>query len=458
MKIPETPPDIDKILETLAETDPKKITRLFLAGRTVDEKGRYLHWEQLKYKPVPEGMTSEEWWAATKLARSKQLQTLPGFYDKNQRPFKFFIPDSIQRDLHWVTQNASGYEVTGDLFDSELKNKYSIRAMMNESILSSQLEGAATTTPVAKDMLRLGRPPRDASERMIMNNYLAMQFIRSKRDEELTPVMLFELHRILTRETLKTHEQEGRLRQSDDIVVRDTLDQRILHVPPKAEELPERIKRLCHFANEEDAKIFINPVIKAIILHFMLAYDHPFADGNGRTARALFYWMCSKKRYELIEFLSISKKLKEEPGKYKAAYLYSETDANDLTYFLLHQMDVLKKELDALFEFLKKESEELRNAQQVLEGRMRLDKMLNPRQIALIKHALKHPGTFYTIYSHKNVHGVTYQTARTDITGLADRWGLLNKLKEGKTFIFESPLNLRDRIMNVKDYGVGRDG
>jgi hypothetical protein len=43
--------------------------------------------------------------------------------------------------------------------------------------------------------------------------------------------------------------------------------------------------------------VFIHPVMRAITLHFWLAYDHPFCDGNGRTARALFYWSMLKQGY-----------------------------------------------------------------------------------------------------------------------------------------------------------------
>lgn len=39
----------------------------------------------------------------------------------------------------------------------------------------------------------------------------------------------------------------------------------------------------------------------------MIAYMHPFVDGNGRTARALFYWYMLKSGYWLTEYLSISR-------------------------------------------------------------------------------------------------------------------------------------------------------
>jgi len=50
------------------------------------------------------------------------------------------------------------------------------------------------------------------------------------------------------------------------------------------------MEAMCAFVNGRDTEPFIHPAIRAMILHFWLAYDHPFVDGNGRTARALFYW------------------------------------------------------------------------------------------------------------------------------------------------------------------------
>jgi Fic family protein len=63
----------------------------------------------------------------------------------------------------------------------------------------------------------------------------------------------------------------------------------VFHTPPPAAELPARLEAMCDFANSKTPDTFIHPVVRGIFLHFWLAYDHPFVDGNGRTARALFY-------------------------------------------------------------------------------------------------------------------------------------------------------------------------
>ena len=59
----------------------------------------------------------------------------------------------------------------------------------------------------------------------------------------------------------------------------------------------------------------------------MLAFIHPFVDGNGRTARSLVYWYMMKKGYWLTEYLSISRIIYRNKAQYEKAFLYTEADA-----------------------------------------------------------------------------------------------------------------------------------
>jgi len=77
---------------------------------------------------------------------------------------------------------------------------------------SSQFEGAQTTIELAKELPHSDRKPTDKDEMMIVNNYAAMQFTRTIRDEQLTRSMVFELHRSLTEGTLKDPEAAGEFR------------------------------------------------------------------------------------------------------------------------------------------------------------------------------------------------------------------------------------------------------
>ena len=452
MKIPVIPPDHQAIVNTSLEEGMDDIVwRLMTVISPVDNKGRYLHWDKLRHLTPPEGISCEQWWAGIKLARIRSYKKLP-LLDKGGRPFQFALTDQMNEELHWLDRYASGSIQSDEaITNPQTRDTYLVRSLIEEAINSSQLEGASTTRDVAKEMIRQSRAPKDNSEQMIINNYRAMQFIREIKNEKLTPSIVIELQRILTEHTMDDPEKSGQFRgEEDDIHVVDEHSQEYLHTPPEAGELPDRLKRLCEFANSEnDARTggsFLHPVIKAITLHFMLAYDHPFYDGNGRTARALFYWAMAKQGYWLVEFISISEIIKQAPVQYGKAFLYTETDDNDLTYFLIHQLDVVHKAIETLHQFLDKKVKAISEANHWLDKNKKLRGKLNFRQLALLRHALKHPRFSYVIEEHQMSHGLSYDVARKDLLKMADDLKLLIKTKQGKRYFFMVPDDLEERI------------
>ena len=443
MKKPACPPKIEPYINDLLSREGGLSV---LKCNITDHKGRYLHWDKLRFLPTPEGHSSEQWWASIKFAR-KQMYKCIGISDPEGKQFVFLHTDEMLETLHWLDQNASGMIGSHQpIVNSQMKNTYLIRSLIEEAITSSQLEGASTTWRVAKEMLRQERKPSDKNEQMIYNNYIAMQFIREFKQEKLTSEMLLELQKILTEDTLEEEHHAGCFRtMKDDVsVVSDRGD--TLHIPPAANLLTQRINNVCHFANEITSQPFIHPIIKSIILHFLLGYEHPFVDGNGRTARALFYWSAAQQNYWLMEFISISRIIKKAPLKYGKAYLYTESDENDLTYFIIYQLEIIKEAINDLYIYIDKKSKEIASAEELFLSSAQLRDRLNYRQLALIKHAMKHPGFIYKIAEHQNSHGIAYQTARTDLLDLSDKFNFLNKETKGKGFIFRSPHNLADKI------------
>jgi Fic family protein len=430
-----------KPLQWLVATDP-------LQG------GRYLHWDEVRYRTPPDGLSHEAWWAGIKLARNGLLKPLP-LLDTHGRPMQFGMPDPVLHALHAIDRQAAGQiAMPAQIVSGEDRDRYLVSSLIEEAITSSQLEGAATTREVAKAMLRSGRRPRDRDERMILNNYAAMETIRDLRGEPFTPERVLELHRIVTRDTLDDSTAAGRFRRPDEPIQIVAADgSTVLHDPPDAASLPERLDRLCAFANaESEATPFVHPVVRAILVHFMLGYDHPFVDGNGRTARALFYWSMARSGYWLMEYVSISRLLRQAPVPYGRAYLFTETDDNDTTYFILHQLDVIQRAIAALHDYLARKSAELNRAENQLRHAAGLADRLNHRQVALLGHALRHPGHGYTVASHRRSHQVTPQTARTDLLKLAEL-GLLERRKRGRAFLFRAPADLAGRLQTT-----GHDG
>lgn len=450
MKLPIFPPSTQDLLRSL---EAGELARL-LASATPLPAGRYLHWDELRHRTPPQGLTSEQWWLSVCLARSGGLQALP-LADKHGEPFMLATPEPVLVHLHHIDRDAAGQIRSPEATPvHESRERYLLHSLIEESITSSQLEGASTTRRVAEAMLREGRRPRDRSETMIFNNYQAMDHIRSLRDEPITPERILKLHRMITLDTLDDPADAGRLRTTDDVRVVDNRDGTVLHEPPSHTTLPERLARLCAFANAGvEAQPFVHPVIRAILLHFIIGYDHPFADGNGRTARALFYWAMARSGYWLMEFLSISQFLRKAPRQYVQAYLHTETDRNDTTYFVLHQLDVIRRAIAGLHDYLAHKTQAQREVARLL-GRGWLRERLNHRQVALLTHALRHPGETYRVAKHQAVHNVVYQTARTDLLDL-EHLGLLEKSKQGNAFIFHATGNL-ERQLEVISQQKGR--
>lgn len=396
----------------------------------------YLHWDKLHRLAPPEGLTTEQWWLKVRAARESELRELP-LQDPDGEPFRYGVLDSMLRQLHYIDQRCSGEVAMDEVVTSERQagRRFLVNSLMEEAIRSSQLEGATTSRKAAKEMLRAGREPRDRSERMIANNYRALQFMRDEMGRVLSPDSILELHRIVTEGTLDDPSAAGRMQRPGEqrVAVFDRDDGRPIHKFPPAEQLPQRIRLLCEFANEgDDGKQFVHPVIRAILLHFWLAYDHPFEDGNGRTARILFFWLMRVRGYWLAEYLPISRFIRTAPAKYARAFMEAETDGGDTTYFLIHQLGVIERAIDDLHIYLRRKTAEVQGIEQLLHG----TDYLNGRQLALLTDAVRHPDASYTFESHAQSHRVTHETARGDLRRLVDR-GLLTQRRLGRKHIFE---------------------
>ncbi|MBU0719234.1 MAG: Fic family protein [Planctomycetes bacterium] len=438
MRIPTRPPDFSELLKEA--TDPGRFQEILSSTQT-QGTSKYLHWDKLRHLQPPEGLSHREWWLALKLTRGLQAKLTP-LKDPAGTAFPYVLVDPIPERLHDIDLRAGGsIEMDEPITNPDTKDRYLVRSLIGEAITSSQLEGAATTRQVAKEMIRTGRAPSDRSERMILNNYLTMQRIGKLRNEPLTTERILEVHRLVTKDALDNPDGAGRFRQSHEkIDVGDDYGQ-VFHNPPPAEQLDERMAAMCDFANGKTPAHFVHPVIRAIILHFWLAYDHPFVDGNGRTARALFYWSMLHSEYWLCEFISISEIILQAPVQYARAFLYTETDGNDLTYFILYHLEVIRRAIDQLHEYVQRKTKELAALERELRGLIQF----NHRQRDLISHALRHPHHRYTIEGHRSSHNVVYQTARTDLLDLADR-GLFDAKKVRREWWFTPTPDLEEKL------------
>lgn len=440
MKIPEAVPDIQILFRKGANllneiVDAEDVKEIIQRANY-----EYWPWEDFKYKAAHTKFKPDVLWGFLKLSRMGSMKTLP-FSDLNGKPFRFWLPDKVLEDLHYIDQSLGGGFImkgTDILPEShELKKQYIISSLMEEAIASSQIEGAVTTRRVAKEMLRKNLRPMDRSQQMIVNNYKTIVTIKDTLKEPMSAGLLNRLHKMITSNTLDDLKTSGRFRKKDEVIQVIDEEGQVLHIPPSASQIPQHVEQLCDVANATQEAVFIHPVIRAIILHFWLAYIHPYVDGNGRTARTLFYWYMLKNNYWLFEYLSISRVFLKSHRQYLKAFLYSEHDDNDLTYFIVYHLRAIRLAIRDLQDYLRRKQGQYREALGFLKKAV----WMNYRQKAIVQHALKHPDFIYTIESHKNSHNIAYQTARTDLLALAKK-GYLEKIKSGKAFQFAIPANL----------------
>lgn len=399
----ETPPPFSPKTSSISLIDD-----LLSKGYLQKIQNDYLYWSQLKYKT--KDTPPEELWQAVKLYRALNQRTIK--FGKYQ--FTYVLTDYIQQSLHLFDMHIGGTLTSNMGIAKTDTHKFMMSSIMEESIASSQIEGANTTRKKAKEMIQKGIKPKTKSEVMIVNNFNTMQYIVQHKNNPLTPESLLHLHQLISHNTLDSPQEEGTFRTHNDIYVVDYSSSEVVHTPPNASQIPQLINHLCAFFNTNTHN-FIHPIIKACILHFMIGYIHPFTDGNGRTARAVFYWYMLKSGYWLTEYLSISRIIKETKSQYEKAFLYTEADDNDLSYFITYQLKAMEKAFDALKDYINRKQKEIFQASQFMKipG-------VNERMAQIIKIIYDDPERILSIKEIENRFLVSNYTARTDLKQLVD--------------------------------------
>ena len=370
----------------------------------------YLYWDKVKYL-APKGVRPEDLWAAVKIIRNYNMKRV----QLKDLTFSFMITEQMQKTLHEFDMNLGGNLGTLNIVPEKDHTFYLVSSIMEEAIASSQMEGATTTRKVAKDMLRKGRKPSNKSQQMIFNNYQTIDYIINNKDIDFTLENLLEVHKRISSQTMNDVEDEGAFRKSDDIYVMNEITGEIAHIPPSHRELNTLLKNMCDFANNETQEGFIHPIIKSIILHFMLAYIHPFSDGNGRTARSLVYWYLIKQGYWLMQYLSISRIIYKSKPAYEKSFLYTENDELDLTYFIQYNLKAMNDAFKELKMYLQRKINDAESMHILYNV-----KDVNERQAKILKILKDLPMSIFTATEISTRFGVDIKTARKDLQCLVD--------------------------------------
>lgn len=434
-------PPAERILnpfKTIAKTCPEKLDDYLALFFPTDEQGRYLHYDDIRFR-LSKGLDIDLAWSVIKLARQRQLTPLIQLSEPPQNAV-LFMTQTIQKaisetDRH--TTNAALEWMLSQMGEHEHIEYLVSDLIQDEAINSSQMEGAVTTTQVAKDIIRKNRQPRTADERMILGNFKMMNFAWQKKDEDLSIDLLLKLHQIGVEGIQDDKYYPGQLRDSDDVVVVD-IKGKTLHTPPPVKGLRKRLKALVKWTNDShhdiDSNQYIHPLIKAVTLHFCIGYEHPFRDGNGRVARALFYWYLFKNGFSAFRYIAISVLLKKAPAKYGKSYLQTETDSMDLTYFVEYQCKIILRAISA---FKTAHKDAIANIEEFSQWLWKsgLYKQLSEKQRIIFQVAKSGVSPYFTTVNVQDNLGCSYNTAAKVLNGLVDL-KLFKKEKQGKQWTF----------------------
>jgi len=432
-KILSKPPDWKKKLT------PELLTKALEnpALQAIIEKSQreYLYWDKFRYLVFPKGFSPQEAWVYLKFIRLSNRTSLP-FQALDKKPFSYVLTKSMYQKLSYIDSNTSGFLITDIGAPTEKQKKQLILSgISEEAIASSQIEGANTSRKKAKQLILQNQKPKNRDEQMIINNYQVMQRLSDWKDVPLSKELLLEIQQNITKATLDDPDDSGRFRKDEDeIQIVDRITGLIAHVPPPEDFYVPELEKLIQFSNNDGKEEeFLHPVVKAVVIHFWLAYLHPFPDGNGRTARALFYWYLLRKGYWLFNYLSVSRSIKFSRSQYDQAFLFSEKDDSDVGYFLQYHLTVVVKAIQSFTDHLEQKLVEEKKLQRI--EKKEETQGLNERQIALLYYLSLHPEEQTDIYTHQKKNGVVYQTARNDILELEEK-NYLTKIRRGRRYIF----------------------
>lgn len=212
---------------------------------------------------------------------------------------------------------------------------YGAKAIEDEIVATSAIESIDFSRDSVRKILK-GYAPKDEEEDRILGLKNGFEFI-SNKDNKITEENIYKLYMMSIGNFLDDENKlkDGKYYRHDSVYV---MSDKIEHSGINSSKLPEYMSDFVSFANSEDK---INELVKATMLHFYIAYIHPYFDGNGRMARLIHMWYLIQKGYETTLFIPFSNYIEKSRKKYYDTYTlveenYKLSGVLDITPFLLY--------------------------------------------------------------------------------------------------------------------------
>jgi len=179
----------------------------------------------------------------------------------------------------------------------------------------------------------------DRSRREVLNYFAGLRFVEKNAAKAVVRHDdLFELHRILAAEVMDQGEA-GRYR-SIQVSVGG-------HMPPAPTDVSPLMFELLEWWNTKSAEL--SPVLSSAILHYRFEDIHPFADGNGRTGRALALWELYRRGFDSHYIFSIDEYYWEDRPAYYAALQAVRKEGDDLSAWLEYGAEGIRQTLEKVW-------------------------------------------------------------------------------------------------------------
>lgn len=257
------------------------------------------------------------------------LDTLSIFYKKlpledAQGNFMVFLEGPLKiktSTLRTLFQNQSGL--------------YSAKSLETEIIATSAIENIDFSRDSVRSILS-GQASKNEEEKRIEGLKKGLEFIADPGNK-ITEENLYKLYKMTIGQYLDEENQlkEGNLYRHDSVYVVGT---KVEHIGISYKQVLSYMKSLVGYINQKDD---IQDLMKACIIHFYIAYVHPWFDGNGRMARLVHLWFLVQRGYQSVLFVPFSSLIEKTRKQYYDAYQtiednYRYTHIIDVTPFLLY--------------------------------------------------------------------------------------------------------------------------
>ena len=385
---------------------------------------RYVSEEEVKHRleheKVP-GKWNEIW---QKITNMRKVGAVPMFLDVLDMKFWYFPSDSINKKI-------SEIETLGTkLYDKVSSNSTFIKSFLadaevEEAISSAIYEGANTTRAKAKQLLESGKRPASKDDWMLLNNMEALDWIKKNRSNSVSIELILKIHQIVTKNTLEGADTNYCGKFRDDSVVVNNSQGKVVHEGIEYTKVETALKEVIKTLTSHPR--YLHPLIRGIALHYFVAYIHPFFDGNGRTARTLFYFKLMKHDLKFLELLSISAHLKNTGNQYEKAFEKVQSNDWDLTYFI----DYCLESLLAALKIVQGKVDYLLKMNLLKDAYP-----LNDNQIGLLQRLVLNKYRIVNIEAYAEDIGKSREVARQDLKQLV-KIGFLKEQKSGKRFIYQ---------------------